>query len=150
MQLFFSPRDTRGTSGVTLLELLLVVALVSIVSLSATPFYARFLTQNAVADTADRIVGSLRKANTYSMMGKQNTAWGVRYVGNTLTLYAQGNAAFDENYTVGSNITVSGLSDVVFAKTTGLPTPSSLTITITGGNDTKTLTVNSEGAVMRQ
>lgn len=136
-------------NGVTLLELLLVVALVSIVSLSATPFYARFLTQNAVADTTDRIVGSLRKANMYSAMGKQNSAWGVRYVGGTLTLYAQGNAAFDENFTIGSNVAVGGLTDVLFAKTTGLPTPSSLSITITGGNTQRTISVNSEGTVTR-
>ncbi|MBI4079051.1 MAG: prepilin-type N-terminal cleavage/methylation domain-containing protein [Candidatus Levybacteria bacterium] len=136
--------------GLTLIELLLVISIVSIVSLSATPFYARFLTQNAVSDTTDRIIGSLRKAQIYSMMGKQNSAWGVRYTGNILTLYVWGNTAFDENFTVGSNITISGLTDIVFAKTTGLPTPSTLTIIITGGNTTKTVSVNAEGAVMRQ
>lgn len=135
--------------GVTLIELLLVVSIVAIVSLSATPFYARFLRQNAVADATDRIVGNLRKAQMYSMAGKQDGTWGVTYSSNTLTLFLQGNSAFDETYTVGSDITVSGLSTVLFTKATGIPT-STPTITITGGNTTKTILINSQGVIDRQ
>ena len=145
----------RSSSGVTIIELLLVVFIISTITLLSAPFYSRFLTQNAVGNTADQLVGSLRKAQIYSMMGKQNNSWGVKYVttpSKKITLYLTGNGAFDENYTVNDNITVSGFTDTSFAKVTGIPSPGPfpLTITISGGNNTKTITINSQGVVCRQ
>lgn len=140
--------------GITLIELLIVIALVLIVSAMGPIFYSRFLLQNAVEDTANQISGSLRKAQTYAMMGKQGSAWSLNYSSNTLTLYKGTNFAlrdssFDEKFDINPNVTISG-TDISFAKVTGLPTPSSATITITSGNNSKTLTVNNQGVVSRQ
>ena len=141
----------NGQTGVTLIELLLVITIISIIGLMSTSFYSRFLTQNAVGNTRDQLVGSFRKAQIYSMMGKQNNTWGVKYdsVAKKITLYLTGASAFNENYTVNNNITITGFTDISFARVTGTPstTPSTVTITIYSGNNTKTISINSQGVV---
>lgn len=139
--------------GVTIIELLLVVVIISTLGIFSASFYARFLTQNEVGNTVDRLIGSFRKAQVYSMMGKQNGTWGVRYTTSPkkITLYLSGNSAFDEDFSVNDNITISGFSDISFTRVTGLPSGASfpLTITITGGNNTKTIQMSSQGVVSR-
>lgn len=147
--------------GFTLIELLLTVSIISVIGILSTGFYSRFLLQNAVANTSDQLIADLRKAQMYSMTGKYNltnTTWGVRYGSNTITLflgssYATRNSAFDETFTVNPSVTISGFTELVFAKTTGLPTggnPSNTpTIVISGGSSSKTITVNSQGIASR-
>src|SRR3989338_10821570 len=111
------------SSGFTLIELLLVISMISIIGTFSVVFFSRFLTQNAVANTQDQLIGQLRKAQVYAMMGRQNSAWSINYSSNTITLYigttfAGHNTAFDEKFTVNSNISVSGITDVNFAKAT--------------------------------
>lgn len=139
--------------GFTLIELLLVVAIMLTISVLSGAFYSRFLLQNSVANTVDQLVGSLRKAQVYSMTGKQGSGWGVDYSSNTITLY-KGTAlgqdpAFNERFSINSNVTVSGLSNVYFYAMTGTPS-SILTINISGNNSSKTVTVNSQGMVEKQ
>ena len=62
--------------GLTIIELLLVIAIISTLGILSASFYAKFLTQNAVENTQNQLVNSFRKAQTYSMMGKQNGVWG--------------------------------------------------------------------------
>ena len=135
--------------GVTLIELLLVILIVSTIGLMSVSFYSRFLTQNAVDNSVNQLVASFRKAQTYSMMGKQNGVWGVRHTlsPKKITLYLSGSSAFDEIYNVNDNITVT-VFDITFAKITGLPSATP-TITITGGDNSKTITVNSQGVVSK-
>jgi prepilin-type N-terminal cleavage/methylation domain-containing protein len=151
----------KKANGFTLIELLLTVSIISVIGILSTGFYSRFLLQNAVANTSDQLIADLRKAQMYSMTGKYNltnTTWGVRYGSNTITLflgssYATRNSAFDETFTVNPSVTISGFTELVFAKTTGLPTggnPSNTpTIVISGGSSSKTVTVNSLGIASR-
>lgn len=136
--------------GFTFIELLLVVSLVFTLSLFATPFYARFYGQNAVLTAQDELVSALRKAQIYSMMGKQNGVWGVSYSSslNTFTLFVQGNGTFNETLSVQSSVNVSGLTQVTFAHATGLPS-STPTITLSEGSTSKIVTLNSQGIVNR-
>lgn len=66
--------------GVTIIELLIVVAIVLTLGIMSVSFYSRFLTQNAVDNTVTKLVQSFRKAQVYSMTGRQNGVWGVKYV----------------------------------------------------------------------
>ena len=97
-------RNRFVARGFTIIELLLVILIVSIITLMSASFYSRFLTQNAVDNTREQLVGSFRKAQTYSMMGKQNGVWGVRYTlsPKKITLYLTGSSAFDEIYNVNN------------------------------------------------
>jgi prepilin-type N-terminal cleavage/methylation domain-containing protein len=141
----------QWSKGLTLIELLLVITIVLIVSAVSTPFYSRFFLSNDVMNVNKQLVGSLRKAQIYAVMGKQNGNWGVNYSGGKITVF-QGtsfllrNPALDESFTVNSNITINGLTSVIFTKRTGLPdgTP---TITLSAVNTSKTVSINSQGVV---
>lgn len=140
--------------GFTLIELLLVIAILSLITMLSAPFYSRFLLQNAVDNTVDQLTGSLRKAQIYSMAGKQGSGWSVNFSSNTITLYkgtsfASRDASFDEKFSVNPTVNVAGITDISYAQVTGIPTPSSATITIESGANNKTITVNSQGVVNR-
>jgi prepilin-type N-terminal cleavage/methylation domain-containing protein len=145
-------RDNKQ-KGFTFIELLLVMAIVLTLSVMSTVFFSRFLTQNSVANTVDQVIATLRKAQMYSMQGKQADSWSVNYSSNILTLYKGTNfvtrdASFDERFTIGSNVTISGFTTISFSRVTGIPTTSP-TITISGGNNNKTITINSQGVMSR-
>jgi Tfp pilus assembly protein FimT len=139
--------------GFTFIELLLVIALTMIIAVVSTIFYTRFFTQNAVANTVDQLAGDFRKAQIYAMMGKQNGNWGVAYNSNTIYLYqgasfASRNTAFDEKFSVNTNITITGLTDSNFARSTGLPNATA-TINVSGNGQTQTLTLNNQGMLAK-
>lgn len=140
--------------GFTLIELILVIAILSFISLLSSPFYSRFLLQNAVDNTVDELSSSLRKAQTYSMAGKQGSTWSVNSSSSTITLYkgisfASRNPVFDEKFSVNPNVSVSGMTtDISYARATGLPS-STPTITVSSGNNSKTITINSQGVVSK-
>ena len=141
-------------SGFTLIELLLVIAIISVLGVLASAFYARFLTQNAALNNSNQIIGLFRKAQTYSMVGKENGGvWGVKYAStptNQITLFLNGNPAFDETFTVNGNITITpDPFNITFAHQTGIPS-STTPITVTGSNTINTITINSEGIVDQQ
>jgi prepilin-type N-terminal cleavage/methylation domain-containing protein len=139
--------------GFTFIELIVVVALILTISIASTGFYARFFTQNAASNAVDQITSSLRKAQIYSMMGKQNSQWGVKYTANKIILfqgssYATRNAVFDESFTVPNSVNVVGLNEIVFYDLTGTPSATA-TISISGGNTNKSIIINSQGTVNR-
>lgn len=145
--------EYRLNKGFTLIELLLVMAIFMVIASSSAAFFSNFILQNAVGNTQDQLVGQLRKAQIYAMMGKSNSGWGVNLSGNTLTLFqgstfASRTVAFDEVFVKNMNVTVSGLTEIDFAKTTGLPNTTA-SISISGIGSTKTVTVNSQGVVSR-
>jgi len=139
--------------GFTLIELLLVISIVLIIGTFSVVFFSRFLTQNAVTNTQDQLIGSLRKAQIYAMMGRQNSNWGVRFGENIIALfsgnsYASRNTAFDETFSQNSNISISNFSEIVFTKVSGLPSTTG-TYTITGNDSSKQVVVNSQGVISR-
>lgn len=150
------PKKTnfRSSAGFTLLELLMVIAIIGALGVLSASFYARFLTQNAVANTTDQVVANLRKAQLYSMMGKQSGGdWGVKFTTSPrqITLFLVGNPVFDEDFTVNDNINITGLdaTGVTFTHFTGLPS-STTSIVVTGQNNTDTITISAQGIVSKQ
>ncbi len=143
----------RSDQGFSLIELLVVIAIVGVLGLMTTVFYSRFIIQNSVANMEDSLSATLRKAQMYSMMGKQNSNWGVTlnsgkivlFSGNT---YATRNSAFDETISYNTAISINGFSDVVFTRISGIPNTTP-TITISGNNSTEQVQVNNQGVVLR-
>lgn len=146
-------QDMEMKSGFTLIEVMLVVALILVIGIVSAAFYGRFLMQNAVSDATDTLAGALRKTQLYSMEGRRDSAWGVKVsVGQIVVFkgdsYDSRDTAFDEVSNVNSNVELSGMSEVVFSRVTGLPSDTP-TVTVSGQGNTKTLTINSQGIVGR-
>jgi Tfp pilus assembly protein FimT len=139
------------------LEVILVIALITIIGLTSVPFLSRFLVQSATIDTYNNLLAQLRKAQSYAMTGKQNGSWGVYYgtvAGTKKIILYQGNTyashvntTFDESYSVSPNVTITGLTDINFSKVSGTPNTTA-NITITGtSNTTRNIQINAQGIV---
>lgn len=139
--------------GFSFFELLLVVGLMGILGALSSPFLSRFLSRNYLDDSKERLVKTLRKAQNYSLSGKQGSQWGVHYESGELVLfkgdsYGQDHL-FDEEFKIPATVDISGWSDVTFSKMRGQPS-TELTLTITGPTGLKTVILNQEGMVDAQ
>lgn len=134
-------------AGMTLIELLLVMALITIIAASTTPFLSRFVLQQQF-DTANTVVtGYLHKAQSAAMSGKQNQTWGVCYSGHTIKLYSGscGSPSYSQSYQLAASLSLTGLTDVTFNKD-GSPS-GVVNGSLSSSLDSATLTVNSAGLI---
>lgn len=146
-------KNGKAIKGFTLIELIIILALVSVIAFLSVSFYSRFLLQNEVENTTERLVGQIRKAQLYSMMNKGNSSWGVKVASGNITLFSGGsyatrNSSLDESFTFNNNISILGLSETVFKYRTGTPS-AVFTVTISGNNNTKTISINSQGRISK-
>lgn len=138
----------RDQRGVTLPELLLVVALVAIIGASVTPFLSNFILRHSLETTTDNLVGSLRKAQAYAIDGKENGVWGVCLAGSEIRLFAGScvSPVFSEDFDLSSTVTISGLSAVTFSRLRGEPSVP-LTISLMTDIDSRTVVLNEAGGI---
>lgn len=146
--LTFNSRPRRA--GFTLIELIIVVAIISMLGSFVSFAIISFLGQNNLKNTTEQLASTLKTAQQQSMAGKNNSSWGVRISSGNIILfsgssYASRNPAFDVTYTVPPTISIPS-TDIVFEKITG-NTNSSYILAITGQNDSSTVIVNQLGTV---
>ncbi|MBL7159121.1 type II secretion system protein [Candidatus Microgenomates bacterium] len=140
----------KKDSGFSLFELLIVMAIMGILAALLSPFLSRFLFQYRLADTTDKFVKTLRKAQNYTFTGKEDSEWGVHYESGQLVLF-KGNVygedhSFDEEFGVSPSLNISGWNDIAFSKIRGKPS-SGLTVSITSTAGSRTIILNEEGMV---
>lgn len=161
MKIFFRKNKIEFTKkGFTLIELIITVSVVVILSGLATASLRNLTSRNAAQVAERQLRSHLRKAQIYAMSGRRGYGWGVYYAEQThqATLYcfcggtdyvSHPDMGIDESIYFPKTVTVTGMTDIAFAKTSGLPTPSSSTITITGPTGgSATLTISSEGSIL--
>ena len=152
---FTSHRNPKALRGFTFIEFLLTVGIVLALASLASPFSGRFLLQDAVAETADRLALSLRNAQGFSLSGKDSSRWGVMIDGNSIVLFrgpsfAGRDISADRRIAIPQNVIVSGFSETVFDPVSGAPTtPLSISVGAVGATS-RTVVLNSFGAVSRQ
>lgn len=145
-------------SGFSYIEVILMVALSMMIGIMASPFYGNFFFGQESDIATEELHDSLNKARFYSMVGKGDGEWGVTVVGRQIILfkgssYDNRDLIFDEVYTLHDLVTISGISEVVFARRTGIPSAEpTITVSLSGTVDatptnTHTLTVNHAGVV---
>lgn len=142
--------ETKNKAGVTIIELLIVLAIVIVLGATTMPMGSSFLERNSLKNKTNELLTSLKVAQINSISGKENSKWGVTVVSNNIILfkgdsYATRDSEFDRIYTIPTSVSVTPF-EVVFERNTGNPSNTQL-ITITNSFDTKTLTVNEVGNV---
>jgi len=134
--------------GITIIELLVIAALIAIIGTAATPFLSNFILRNNYETTVDKVLSSLNKAQGYSMSGKDGV-WGICLAsGNKIRLY-RGSCVipdFSEDFDVPPSLTISGLSDTTFSPLRGEPSQA-LTIIVSTQIGSRTVTLNSAGMI---
>lgn len=138
--------------GFTLIELLLSVAILTLLIGLSLPVYESFVRRNDLDLTAQSTVSMIRRAQTYARGVKEDSVWGVRFQSNGVSLfkgtsYTSRDINFDEMLPLPSSLTISGTSELTFAKLSGAPNQVGTVILGSSTNDTRTVTVNAEGMV---
>ena len=111
----------------------------------------RFIKNRELEAVSDTLVSYLRSAEARAIQIEGNVSHGVSTAGSKITLfrgasYATKVTAYDTTLPYDSYINFSGISEVVFAKQTGLPSALG-TITVTNGIRSTIITVYSTGAI---
>ena len=140
-----------NSAGFTLLELLLSVALISALAGLSLPVYRTLLSKNDLDIAAVTTAQSLRRAQALSQSVDGDTTWGVKAQNGSIVLFkgvsfTTRDTNFDETFDVPTTIGVSGITEVVFTKFTGVPQTTGA-LTFTTESDTKTVTLNTKGMV---
>lgn len=139
--------------GFTLIEVLLSVVIISILAGLSLPVYRSFQSRTDLELNTQNVAEMLRRATIYARAMNGNSDWGVAISGNTATVfkgtsYAARDTTADETATIPSNITTSGLTEVVFSKFTAAPSsPGNITLTDTQTNSARTVSLNAKGMV---
>lgn len=138
--------------GFTLIEIMLVVVLVVIIGSASAPVYQSFQVKNNLSVSANIIIQALRRAQVLSQSGEGDSVWGVHIANGGAILFKGASfsgrdVAFDEVSEISSNITPTGISDVVYSKLLGVPQATGSIILTTLNNDAKTITLNEKGTL---
>ncbi|MEK9152151.1 MAG: type II secretion system protein [Patescibacteria group bacterium] len=157
----------RGNEGFTIIEVLIVIAIMIILALMADPFLSDSLTATFLTTTADQANDALREAQSSAISRKNGGKFGVhfeaaKYVffeGATYSAVDPNNVehAFTGQLSIstvslspGGACTVAtgaGNCDVHFANHRGVPTENGSITFLSADGPTKVLSVNAAGMV---
>ncbi len=113
-------------NGFTLLELLLVVALMGVLAIVSAPMYLSLQAENEMSITSVTIGDILHRAQLKSQAIDSDSSWGVEITNGLLIIFKGSNfinrdQTFDENFSLANTIKLSGLTEVIFAPLSGIP-----------------------------
>ena len=146
--------------GFTLLELIIVIAVLGIVAGGAFAVFSSFITNTYVDNTTQEIVNVLRKANTDSIARLYDLNWGVHFddITSKFTFFAGDsydtrNMQYDEATNLPLSVTFSQISlngggkDILFRKISGDTTQyGSLKVRSASGRE-RIITINQLGQI---
>lgn len=137
--------------GFTLLELLLSVAIISLLAGLSLPVYRTLIIKNDLDVATTTIASSLRRAQVLSQAVDGDTTWGVKVQSGSITLFkgtsfTARDTNFDEVFDAPTAIGVAGVTEVVYTKFTGLPQTTG-TINLSTEADGRSVTINEKGTI---
>jgi len=142
---------TNCQYGATIIELLLVIAIIAIIGASSGPVYSNFFARNYLHEKTSEIIYVLRTAQTNAISGKGDSKWGISISSSKITLfkgntYLTRDTIFDQTFNIPQSLTITP-AEIRFDKVTGNP-DSTASITLTSNaNQTRTVSINQTGAV---
>ena len=138
----------KARAGVTLIELLLVVALITVIGAMSAPFAGQLYQRVILEVDSNAVVAALHKAQANAMEGRGDSAWGICLTGSIIRVYrgSCGSPAQKEDWAISSTVTVTGLSDTTFSRLRGEPS-AARTITVSNLAGSKTINLNLGGGI---
>lgn len=139
--------------ALTLIELLLTLGLIVAVVALTAPIGVKFYVSQALDDTANNILETLRRAHNQAVFQKNDSAFGVKILTDSYVLfegssYAARNQSKDEIFDLAEGISLSGADEVVFSKLYG--TSIGGTVMINSAGQIKSININAQGKVEHQ
>ncbi|MBD3280812.1 prepilin-type N-terminal cleavage/methylation domain-containing protein [Candidatus Dojkabacteria bacterium] len=142
----------NSESGFSLIEVLLVVALIAMAAGISATLYTDYQTRNELDLTAQKVTQAIRTAQTNAQSMKNNSTWGVYVTNNEITVfegvdYATRNTDSDFTLEVSGRVNHSGIGEIIFSKYYGVPdTTGDINLTAINGS-TAQLVINEKGVV---
>ena len=135
--------------GFTLIEILVVIAIVGVLLSIGASVFRTLQTQNELAAAIQTIRLASNRAQILAQGSANDSGWGIKMSEGEIvvfqgSVFASRDQSFDQDYNVASNVRFSGLTEIAFNKQSGhINSPGTLTITSPSG--VKNLSVNSKG-----
>jgi len=154
--------NTKYSSGFTVVEILLALAVFVVIGIIGSANYASFRNRRLLEEQVDIVVADIRETMSRSRTQESSNQWGVHFdnpTGNNNDFYqiwygasyGAGTIVERVNLSPGLNFTdpAAGASeDAVFSKTTGLPTASStIVIQSSASSASGTIDISTQGQV---
>lgn len=153
-------RAVNKTKGFTLVELIIVIAIFSLIFSSATVVFGDLIGRNSLKYHGYQLVQNLREARTSAVVQKNDSAWGI-YFNNVILPYGYTffkgdsyggrDATYDLDFEFPAVISISqldlgGEKEIVFSKSSGSPL-SSGSLTLTTDKESYTVFINTLGLI---
>ena len=124
--------------GFTLMEVVIVVALLSVISLMTIPVSVSQYRKYVVKESTLSITHFLRLSQNNAKTGLLGSSSGVKMLPDSFVVfvgdsYMFRNQAVDEVYHLPSSVSVEGVHEIVFEEITGIPTVSGRVEIFSGG-----------------
>ena len=142
----------RYSTGFTLIEVLLSLALLAGIIGIGTPVYQNIQNRNALALASVVTAETARRAQVLAQGSVGDQSWGVHLTSGVITLfqgagYATRDTSFDEVFEIAPSITISGAQEYLFLKSTGrVQTVGTTTLTSVEGVS-KDIAINELGTI---
>jgi prepilin-type N-terminal cleavage/methylation domain-containing protein len=148
--------STSDQSGFSLIELLVVIAIFAILASLALFFSIDFFRTYATTSEETTLVSALSKARSQSLANINGKPHGVRIEPTGYTIFEGStfvaNQSSNQFIAVNSSVHPQSTIDILFAQVSGnatcTPIIPNCIITMIGGNSTKTITINAQGAIL--
>lgn len=151
-----SSKPSLVKKGFTVIELLVVVALISILAAIVIPDFGALKRNQVFKSTVNEVNSLIQKARNNATSSVDSSNYGVHFESGQVVLF-KGNTygapgTTLETISLQSSVTVSsisltgGVSDIVFSKGTGLPNVSG-EISILSSTDVRTISINGTGSI---
>ena len=143
--------ELKKTAGLTLMEVILVIAITVIIFWFALSVGTRQIGTQSLLSERDVVLGLLRDARSRAMGNINQSDHGVFIGTNTYTsfdgeTYSSRNQTYDSVFPKFDGVNFSGLTEVVFLSLSGQSTASG-TIMMYNSTGTSTISINNEGAI---
>lgn len=144
--------DQKRPAGYTMVEILLVLAAITILAGMSLPIYQSFQVKNYLDVGVNDAALALRRAQLLSQGVEGDSNWGVKVETGQIVMFkgisfSSRDPSYDETFELPQSITPSGDTEFVFNKVSGEPqSTGSLNLTSANG-DEKILTINAKGMV---
>ncbi len=145
-----APRKLSVRSAFTLIELVLVIGIISGALAFVVPAYRDYQIRNDLNIAAEHVSQALGRARILAQGGARSSAWGFSV--SHRTLFAGGqydgrDITGDELYYFPDTIETSGLDEVSFAASTGIPSATGTIIltSLRGERRTVNITIDRQG-----
>lgn len=138
--------------GFTLIEVLLVIALGTVLTALALPVGFRFYQFQVADEAATGVLSALRNAESHARLGREGSSFGIKFLPASYVVfqgdtYATRLVARDELFSLPTDTDIISTADeIVFARVTGVPSATG-TIALTLYGRTHVIQINDEGVV---